>query len=300
MPGPHDKHQQWKIFSWDNFTNTLRSFAKGTGIGLIARFGAWPLERTAYRYMDQINVLPPDRKSYFTFLFENFKPKQLLDSANIFLHSGVSQTVGKSLANMGVVNYVEENDSGLTSFQKGMKIALFCSPLEALSTAKGEFQKYVSFKGKKIKISYFSKEYANVLNSTFIRSLWSSHILYIGIYQTEDAMKSLFPSYASHPFLKPIAAFVATFAAQIPIMISIHYQNYVYEHQQLSFAKSVKGFFQQYKLTDLTYGWAARGVNRGAMNFINFAALGAWHRFFHQHHSAKQENSVPTQKPPRL
>src|SRR5579862_2232442 len=181
-----------KTNSIDQLSEQMYVIVKGTLLGLGGRWLTWPLEYSMYMASDKTNTKP-----LFTIYGQVFQKNQILTLNKLFLQTGFTQTIGKSLANIGVLHYVDNYYSHLPSTLKGLFASVLSAPIETIVTSRGEYRKVQAFYQSPFSLAttnnWFPPGFSCVLQANFIRNFTTSIITFIGIYKITEMLQPLFP-----------------------------------------------------------------------------------------------------------
>ncbi len=244
------------------------SFLEGTFSGIAVRFIAWPLEKVYYDFSDANNT-----KSYFELFRANTKPKTLYQlQTHCFKKAGFLQTFGKSFSNLGVISYVENTHPDYTPFQKAALITLISTPLDAIFTTSGEWNKVKYFTSENMQSvkpfnifnikNILTPDFGRAFGITFARGFWSSIFTYGGIYGTEALIRPYCPENTSNSTIKTLSAVVGAALAQPFIMPAVNLQTHIFKNTSEPTRLSIGTFFKKYPLKKIARGALGRMAHR--------------------------------------
>ena len=236
----------------------------GTVIGLLGRWLTWGLEYAMYVSSEKTNT-----KLLIKIYAELFNWKTFYNLNASFLRTGFTQTIGKSMSNIGVLHYVDCYYSYLGATSKGLLAACLSAPFETILTSRGEYRKIQSFYPisnylHSQKNFLFPPGFKYVVSANFIRNLITGIITFVGIYKITELLKPLFPiAQSDSPMVKGISASLANIIIQPLNMPFINFQTYVLRNPTQPIRQAASSFFQEHTVFELFKGFPARTIHRG-------------------------------------
>lgn len=255
---------------WRKKWNVATKILEGTFVGVLGRWGTFPLEIIYIQRSKQTNL------SYGEITKHYLKPKNLFETQiNLFFRTGFLQTIFKAASTMGVDLAVDKYYPNVGPIERGLRISFYSTPLEVAATARYEYRKLLGLAelnnntGKPVPAYRIcTLEFFRFAMATSLRCGWSSLVTFNAIYCTEELFKALLPeSSRSKPYVSAIAAGVSSFAVQPLIMPVINIQT----HQATNPQVPVQETFNYLKREGMLWkGTLGRSVNRGAYYTLAF------------------------------
>ena len=196
---------------------------------------------------------------------------------------------------------MESKHADLPAFKKGLLAAALCTPLETLTTSRGEYRKIQSFatleRGSVAPINtspIFTRDFARVVTASFVRIGFTSVMTFCGIYKAEELLKPFVPEIiAGTPVAKGMITAYAAFLIQPFNMPFINFQTTVLKNPQRELKATAKAFITEQAPFAGSLG---RSIYRAAFYGLTFFIT---ETMKNRDHKTTKENSIDI-KPPVL